>query len=161
MTKDYYDYWTSHRKEWERNYKPEGDRHKVFVYGTLRQGFGNNHHFDDAESVFIGYRRVNGYELYSTHGGGVPMVLEVDDDSKSAYGEVYEVNTDTLEDLDMLEGHPTGWCRRQLKEDPSIWIYTAPTPSRVSNMVYVEDGDWGAYAKVARAEWSKSRNFNY
>lgn len=145
-------YWDYRDVEWEQEHRPAGDRHKVFVYGTLRRGFGNNYRFDNDECKFLGFRRVPGYELYSTRGGGVPMVLEVDDETSTAYGEVYEVDTATLQSLDYLEGHPTGWCRRPLKGDNSIWVYTAPDASRISGMVHVPDGDWSKYANTERGK---------
>ena len=82
---------------------------KVFVYGTLRQGFHNHDHFmKDAE--FVGFAKtVFGAKLY---GEGVVPFLKFDTVG-SVYGEVYEVNDSTRERLDRLEGHPTTYRRTE------------------------------------------------
>lgn len=77
--------------------------HTVFVYGTLKKGFGNHQLLEDAEYVGKAETVSNNYTMYSL--GGFPGVRE--GGSTRINGEVYKVNDDELSRLHRLEGHPT------------------------------------------------------
>ncbi len=71
---------------------------KVAVYGSLRKGLGN--HRVLGESKLIGKEWIPNYEMFSL--GSFPGIRN----GKGAiYVEVYEVDSDTLERLDTLEGY--------------------------------------------------------
>lgn len=71
---------------------------KVAVYGSLRKGLGN--HRVLGESKLIGKEWIPNYEMFSL--GSFPGIR----DGKGAiYVEIYEVDSDTLERLDTLEGY--------------------------------------------------------
>ena len=76
--------------------------HKVFVYGTLKQGHGNNRLLEG--SLFCGKAITN--NTFKMYDGGFPYV--VDDNTIGGnypvIGEVYEVDDATLKRLDGLEG---------------------------------------------------------
>ena len=76
--------------------------HTVFVYGTLKKGFGNHQLLEDAEYVGKAETVSNNYTMYSL--GGFPGVRE--GGSTRINGEVYKVNDDELSRLHRLEGHP-------------------------------------------------------
>jgi len=79
----------------------------IFVYGTLRKGFGNNRLLKD--SRFVGDAvTVRRYGMYAS---GIPYVHE-DEAFCTVVGEVYEVDIDTLLKLDRLEGHPNFYRRK-------------------------------------------------
>lgn len=101
---------------------------KVFVYGTLKRGYGNNALL--AKAKFIEKRVLPGFKLYNA---GFPVARESPGDS--IVGEVFEISKDdknTLQWLDRLEsngrmynrteagdvqlyvGHPDYWDFRQL-----------------------------------------------
>jgi gamma-glutamylaminecyclotransferase len=87
--------------------------HKVFVYGTLKEGHGNDVLLSFSKKIGEGFTK----ERYVMYESGIPFV------SKSLaltkiYGEVYLVTDDTLDSLDMLEGHPD-WYKRE--EVPIIY----------------------------------------
>jgi len=87
---------------------------KVFVYGTLRKGRGNNRLLED--TVFIGKgKTTNKYHLTA---GGLPYVSKSKSTSQ-VVGEVYEVTDQQLKRLDMLEGydpnnHNGSWYKREI-----------------------------------------------
>lgn len=84
----------------------QGNRkHVVYVYGTLRHGFGNHARYLDRKPAWTG--RVSGVEM-TTHGsmGAIPFVRPANDSSKSIVVEEYHVSDAELADLDRLEGHP-------------------------------------------------------
>ena len=82
--------------------------YKVFVYGTLKRGFDNHTLLRKAE--FLGKAKtVNKMQMLSL--GLFPMVT--DEQSVSIiYGEVYNIDKKTLNELDMLEGHPNFYTRK-------------------------------------------------
>lgn len=72
----------------------------IFVYGTLKRGFGNHNNLME-EAVFI-QKDITYPEFTMIDMGGYPAVFE--HESKFCVtGEVYSVNYDTLQRLDRLE----------------------------------------------------------
>ena len=100
--------------------------HKVFVYGTLKEGFGNNALLRDATFVSRGCT-VQPYLMLDT--GGFPVVFQ-DPAKHNVSGEVYEVDDATLAQLDRLEGHPSFYERKEITVDlgdtgiqDTCWMY--------------------------------------
>lgn len=77
---------------------------KVFVYGTLKKGFGN--HVLLSESQCLGPDSLKNYSMFSL--GYFPAIRKGEG---TVYGEVYEVTPEQLQRLDRLEGHPTFYER--------------------------------------------------
>ncbi len=99
-------------------------KHLVFVYGTLKKGFGNHYLLEN--SKFIG--RAKTKEKYKMTANGIPFVSK----SKAVshiIGEVYEVDDETLEKLDFLEDHPDWYKREKVKvvledgKELEAWLY--------------------------------------
>lgn len=88
---------------------------KVFVYGTLKEGYGNNRILQDGNAVKIGQDFVKGYVLYDS---GFPVAYKVGTDDYIV-GEVWDIGcTDedligyvTLQRLDWLEGEGSMYHR--------------------------------------------------
>lgn len=73
---------------------------KVFVYGTLKSGYGNNRLL--SSSKFLGTAVVKGYKLFNS---GFPVATH--DENSSVVGEVWEIDEGrTLSNLDALESYP-------------------------------------------------------
>ena len=83
---------------------------KVFVYGTLMQGYGNHRNYL-SQSEFLGKGEITGYALYavSSFPGIVP------EHGEKVKGEVYVVDRDTLKGLDSLEGEGSLYLRKQVE----------------------------------------------
>ncbi len=82
-------------------YVEEGEfmkKHLVFVYGTLRKGGSNAHFLQNAKCIEHGCYTEG--QLYDTGLGYPALVPEKD---KWVTGELYEVSTRELEQLDELE----------------------------------------------------------
>lgn len=76
----------------------------VFVYGTLKRGFGNHRVLGD--STFVGNATTEGkYPMVCTN-GYFPYLINRPGVGHNISGEVYDVNDDVLEGLRMLEGVP-------------------------------------------------------
>lgn len=83
---------------------------KVFVYGTLMQGYGNHRNYL-SQSEFLGKGEITGYALYAV--SSFPgVVLEAGEKVK---GEVYNVDDPTLKRLDSLEGEGSLYLRKQVE----------------------------------------------
>jgi gamma-glutamylcyclotransferase (GGCT)/AIG2-like uncharacterized protein YtfP len=122
--------------------------HRVFVYGSLRRGQGNNRLLYTSE--FVGNATVCG-TLYSL--GGFPG-LRIDDSEGDVVGEVWQVDDATLADLDRLEGVAVGFYERRkwrVKIEGklrSAWLYEIAEEHIVGQPV-VAGGDWAAYRRAA------------
>ncbi len=121
------------------------ERKLAFVYGSLLSGgegksegaFGNHRVIEGAK--FLG-EHVTDSEYSMVSLGGFPGVIETGD--TSIVGEVYEVTSEIFTRLDMLEGYPTFYGRKQIKTAyGDAWIYLLP--SSYGNK----------YAKVASGNW--------
>ena len=101
--------------------------HNLFTYGTLKRGFSNNHLLDGAE--YVGTAKT--LEKYSLLESGIPFVFKGESVSH-IYGELYQVNDQTLKVIDRLEGHPEWYQREEvgvLTEDGvtvTAWLYFYP-----------------------------------
>ena len=92
----------------------------IAVYGTLKEGHGNNSLLGD--SLLVGEGWIAGYQMVAE---GIPFVFKVEDNSSKVWVEVYEVEPNTLQSIDGLEGHPD-------------WYYRSPV------LVTTADGEVGA-----------------
>ena len=97
---------------------------KVAVYGTLREGRGNNRLL--ATSTKLGTDTLKGWEMYPAgYGGGFPVIFPSDAPQDEIVVEVWECTEEVLKGpLDGLEGHPT-WYKRELVDTAygEAWIY--------------------------------------
>ncbi|MFM2591065.1 gamma-glutamylcyclotransferase [Vibrio sp. TBV020] len=110
-------------------------QHLVFVYGTLRHGECNHHLL--SQSQWLGNHTTPPfYSLYDL--GAYPAVIE---GHSAIIGEVYLVDDQTLEQLDLLEEVPVTYRREQI-ETPfgHAWMYLYQDVSQLSEMI--SSGDW-------------------
>jgi len=116
----------------------EEKKHIVFCYGTLKQGHGNHRLLTNAK--FLGEAKTPAkYTMYST--GGFPAVVPEGDTVIS--GEIYEVTEEEFARLDMLEGYPSMYTRKQIKlqdSDETPWIYL--WQYETESYARIEDGVW-------------------
>lgn len=91
------------------------DHHLVFVYGLLKRGFSLHQHL--GSSKFLGEAQTSpNYFLVDCQ--DYPGLRHVTDpgDGMCVFGEVFEVNAATLEELDLVEGVDEGlYCRERVQ----------------------------------------------
>ena len=121
------------------------NKHLVFVYGTLRRGGAGAMSVRFPEAKFIGDAKVSG-SLYDL--GAYPGLL-VDDSNSQVSGEVYEVNDETLNELDEFEAS-SNYRRKQVELSlggcrKAGWTYE-PDPEFYSPRTLITSGDWIEYA---------------
>ena len=103
--------------------------HKVFVYGSLKKGFGNSVYLNN--SKFIKEDRARGFKMVSL--GSFPGAIRSENQNDMIYGELYEVDDKTLRNLDALEGYSQSYSDNfytreviNLISGEECFIYTLP-----------------------------------
>jgi gamma-glutamylcyclotransferase (GGCT)/AIG2-like uncharacterized protein YtfP len=121
--------------------------HRVFVYGSLRRGQGNNRLLHTSE--FVDNATVCG-RLYSL--GGFPG-LRLDDAEGNVVGEVWLVDDDTLAELDRLEGVAVGFYERRrararigVEGRGLVWVYQI-AEQHIAGQPEVPGGDWSRHLR--------------
>lgn len=127
----------------------------AFVYGTLREGFGNYSRLLEGKVKSNTPATLEGFEMFSV--GGFPAILPADG---VIVGELIEIDedqyTNTLHDLDILEGYYPGkeshsmYLRKTMtvttedgeKVEAYVYIWNRPAPR-----IKVTSGDWKQYVK--------------
>jgi gamma-glutamylcyclotransferase (GGCT)/AIG2-like uncharacterized protein YtfP len=123
------------------------NKHLVFVYGTLRRGGAGAMSIRFPESNFIANAKVSG-SLYDL--GAYPGLL-VNESNSLVTGEVYEVDDETLKELDEFEA-ASSYRRKQVEISLGAhrkvgWVYE-PNPEFYSLRELITSGDWVIYAKT-------------
>lgn len=106
-------------------------KHLVFVYGSLKNGYGNHRILEYTGAVFLdpGVTTNSSFTMESL--GGFPGVYE--DGGEQIRGELYAVTDVGLQRCDSLEGHPTFYCRKEVEittdegEEFVAWMYILPS----------------------------------
>lgn len=96
---------------------------KVFVYGSLKKGFGNHHVISKGEFISVDETLYNDWHMFNM--GGFPGVVE---GTKVVTGEVYEVDDEVMAGLDRLEGNGSFYTREivELSKNEMAWMYILP-----------------------------------
>lgn len=117
----------------------------VFVYGSLKSGFPLHGILEGYE--FMGeYRTFPDYKLMSL--GPFPALIPAPDAGIEVLGEVYRVDGDILNYLDVVEGVRRGLYRRtridvhdQLGKVIAVWAYVADKSAKYARDE-VKSGVW-------------------
>lgn len=124
-----------------------GSTHLMFIYGSLRRGSARAMSTKFPRSKFVAEACVSG-SLYDL--GAYPGLL-LDNSNSLVTGEVYEVDDQTLDELDDFEASSDYW-RQQVEisfgdEQRMGWTY-APNPESCSSRSLISSGDWIEYART-------------
>lgn len=115
---------------------------RVFVYGTLRKSHANNVILKDSKYIGASSITVPGKMIDF---GGFPGVVGIKGaPDKTVFGEVYEIDEETLNALDWLESHPRFYERQKVKTDDGIrvWAYILPDAARYDQFPIVTSNIW-------------------
>ncbi|MGI8735298.1 MAG: gamma-glutamylcyclotransferase family protein [Pyrinomonadaceae bacterium] len=133
-------------------------KHLVFVYGTLRRGGARSMSIRFPNSKFIADAKVSG-SLYDL--GAYPGLL-LNESNTFVVGEVYEVDDETLTELDDFEAS-SNYLRKQVEISLGAHRTTCstyePNPELYSPRTLITSGDWIEYAKT-KTDWpDESRSY--
>lgn len=92
---------------------------RVFVYGTLKEGF-RNFHVNRGLRVPGDFVTVEPFELYVIGESGLPWLVQAPGRGQPVSGQVFEIDDQTLADMDRLEriDEPGWYLRRTLRVQP-------------------------------------------
>jgi len=125
--------------------------HKVFVYGSLKQGFHNYHLLQVAGVRHMGEMGETACaataraEFAMMDLGSYPGVCRVEHGGIAIHGEVYMVTDEVLARLDRLEGHPNYYRREPVEVTgygECLMYILNPDSGRIKAPL-VASGDWG------------------
>lgn len=123
----------------EEDYEDDGCEELVFVYGTLKKGFGNHSLLND--STFLGEAILEDPALKLVDLGFCPAVVRVPNTENlcgsGVAGELYSVNNKTFLQLDILEGNGVLYARERFQVtyychetevmgEVTAWVYLLP-----------------------------------
>jgi gamma-glutamylaminecyclotransferase len=108
------------------------EEHLVAVYGTLKKGNSNYYHYLRSAGYLGAGQTKDRYPLIVD---GLPYLIEKKGIGYNVDVDVFKVNSETLEELDRLEGHPRWYVRKQIqiqmkKRVLTCWIYFNGTEVR-------------------------------
>src|SRR3954464_9788743 len=118
-------------------------KHFVFVYGTLKKGYGNNRLLTNAE--FVGnFATEPNYRIFCN--GSFPYLIQVGEGSGvSVEGEIYKVSDQELARCDRLEGHPEMYERKpvaikyEIKNDELVKTTLPSIVGKIEAYIYPHD----------------------
>ncbi len=107
----------------------------MFVYGTLKKGYGNHFIMDGAKYLSEAY--IVGWEMRDL--GGFPAITK--SDGGKVHGEMYIVSPQVLKRADKLEGYPSLFNREKVKSDKGFdaWVYYMEHETKST---VIESGRW-------------------
>ena len=111
----------------------------VFVYGTLKKNQRANYMLNDSEYIGEGY--IENYVMYNL--GAFPGIKFERGDENKVYGEIYKVDSETLERLDSYEGYPSFYGRDK------VIVY----PQQIICDVYVYNGTCNKIDIIEKGVW--------
>lgn len=122
-------------------------KHRLFVYGTLMSGMPNNRWLDGCE--MLGIARLKDYVLIDL--GHYPGVIYQEDrgedcDDDDVVGELWEVDDETLTQLDRIECVPNLYTRETTDSVYDENGYYRGVYLYVYNLNIILSGDWRAHA---------------
>lgn len=124
---------------------------RVFVYGTLKTGFGNWSAFLSKEKC-LGLAKIRGIMF---HIGGFPAI-SLADDFGDIHGEVYEVDWNKVLVLDGLEGIDHGHYQRVEVKLPEpyrkAWTYVYASKRAGACQYVIPSGTWQGQ-HTPKAKW--------
>lgn len=139
---------------WNQQQRAHEECECVFVYGTLREGQGNNYRItSDPGCKKIGTGetvRDDRFKMYGASACFPYVTVESDDGTGTIVGDVYEVTLGAFASCDRLEGYPHHYTREIVEvcigegRIVKAWMYVVHDTEllRTVRMDHVPSGDW-------------------
>lgn len=125
----------------------------LFVYGSLKKGFQNEHILDKAKYISKAVT-VRKFSMYEAKGGEYPYLLK----NKPLYpikGELYKIaRKDLLKKIDLFEGSPDYYTRESIE----IKSRSFDTNKRAFTYFYINKKDHKKKQPIT--EWKKNKIFD-
>ncbi|MFA6192983.1 MAG: gamma-glutamylcyclotransferase family protein [Sulfurimonas sp.] len=123
----------------------------LFAYGSMKQGFKNHYRLEN-DNLIGEAVTLQKYNMYPAESFNYPYGIE--GESKwQLHGELYELNTSDIEDIDIFEGTPDYYYRKEIEVICENKIYATFIYFRTSANPTGMDRDISLY------KWSKEFEF--
>jgi len=128
-----------------------GEKHRVFVYGTLMANMRNHHRIDVPETKLLADRALvyADFHMFPMKTSGnylAPIVVygEPGEPKGIVHGELYQVDNNMLMTLDMFEGHPLVYRRMWVSvihnnEAVNAWMYIYANERPLNQILEADD----------------------
>lgn len=127
----------------------------LFVYGSLKKGFENEHILEKAKYISKAIT-VRKFAMYESKGGGYPYLLK-DKPLNHIHGELYKIaRKDLLKKIDLFEGSPDYYTRESIEVQTRSTRFS--TNKRAFTYFYVDKKDHKKKQPII--EWKKSKPFD-
>lgn len=111
----------------------------IFVYGTLKKGFSNNTLLKTSKFIKK-YTLTGKYQMINVNNAFPAVILSKN--INKIKGEIWDVNQETLDDIDALEGVPYLYNRRHFRyAGMNCWIYIMKRDIDIIPVV-IKTGEW-------------------
>lgn len=112
---------------------------RVFVYGTLKRGYGNHKLLAHCKKYQEEDGVIEGFDLYAS---GIPFAKHGEG---NLHVEIYLVDFNVMRRLDELEGHPSMYKRELVvtKDGRLGWVYVYQRS--VDRLRMLDNGNWKGY----------------
>ena len=125
----------------------------LFVYGSLKRGFKNEHVLDKAKYISKA-TTVRKFAMYASKGGEYPYLLK-DKPLNNIEGELYKIaRKDLLKKIDIFEGSPDYYTRESIE----VKSRSFNTNKRAFTYFYVNKKDYKKKQPIT--EWKKTISFD-
>lgn len=125
----------------------------LFVYGSLKRGFENEHMLDRAKYISKA-TTVRKFAMYTSKGGEYPYLLK-DKPLNNIEGELYKIaRKDLLKKIDIFEGSPDYYTRESIE----IKSRSFDTNKRAFTYFYVNKKDHKKKQPITK--WKKTKLFD-
>ena len=131
----------------------------IFVYGSLRRGMGLNPVLETSEHLSLAFTEPK-YTMYDL--GAFPCL--VDNGKNVITGDLYSVDSDTLLQLDIIEGVPNLYQRKEVEiqsygDITNVQAYFwASDEISLTDELKIDNGDWLAHRGVIKYNRSEVNN---
>ena len=114
---------------------------KIFVYGTLRKGFGLNNYMDNFK--YLGVGKLKGFDMFSN--GYFPMIIKGSGEVVGeVVGEVYEIENG-INEIGVLDKIESAYTRTKVRvklngvlTDVEVYVYNGD----VTSFTQIKSGNW-------------------
>lgn len=125
----------------------------LFVYGSLKRGFENEHMLDRAKYISKA-TTVRKFAMYTSKGGEYPYLLK-DKPLNNIEGEIYKIaRKDLLKKIDIFEGSPDYYTRESIE----VKSRSFDTNKRAFTYFYVNKKDYKKKQPITK--WKKTKLFD-
>ncbi|XP_056638636.1 putative gamma-glutamylcyclotransferase CG2811 isoform X1 [Diorhabda sublineata] len=149
--------------------------HRVFVYGTLKRNEPNHSWFSkntEGYYKFIGEAKtVEKLPLIIATEYNIPFILKSPGNGYNVLGELYEVDSKVLSDLDILEDHPNFYVREKFNVElfnseqfiENVWIYVIVNfqPHLLNETCYETYSNSGSHGKKYVERYLRNKYLDY